>query len=155
MQASVIIVVACVAGAVVVSAALIRWLRTRKQDAERRVRESLAGEQISLMDDRANCFGVESAGAAQVRGNGCLALGATRLVFAMWVPRRLLTIPRDRITAIEQPRSHLGKSTVVRLLKVRFASDDGAADSVAWAVRKLDQWVEALGEDGAGVRPRE
>jgi hypothetical protein len=43
-----------------------------------------------LREDDANSFGVESAGVWQVRGNGNLALTKRELLFAQWMPNRLL-----------------------------------------------------------------
>ncbi len=144
-------VVAIVTGAIVGVGSLVaagvwlmRWLRARAQDAERRARALVEGEQVSLLDGQALSFGIESAGVTQVRGNGCLLLTPTRLVFAMWAPKRELCIPRDRVEAIERPRSHLGKSQGVELLKVIFRDDAGDSDAVAWRVRDLDAWVAAL-----------
>lgn len=110
----------------------------------RRMAEELVGEP-ELVDGFANCFGVESAGMAQIRGNGCLALGRSTLAFVMLLPRKTLVIPRDAITHVEVVRSHLGKSKGVKLLKVVFDSETGSTDSVAWAVKDLDAWVAKLG----------
>ncbi len=96
------------------------------------------------MDDSANSFGVESRGAAQIRGNGCLALTADEVLFVMWLPLRELRISRDRITLVERARSHLGKRVGRPLLRVRFADDIGRDDSVAWLVRDLPAWEAAL-----------
>ncbi|HYH27368.1 MAG TPA: hypothetical protein VEA19_01170 [Actinomycetota bacterium] len=107
------------------------------------VRAGLGVASILAIDERANGFGVESRGAFQIRGNGCLALTADELVFVLWLPRRELRIPRARITAVERTRWHLGKTVGRELLKVRFESEGGAPDSAAWLVRDLSLW-EAL-----------
>lgn len=102
-----------------------------------------AGEEV-LCDTSANCFGVESRGMAQVRGNGCLCLGSEQLVFVLWLPRRMLEIPRSKLIGVEQVKSHLGKTKFVPLLKVIFTNDAGDEDSVAWTVRDLPRWMEEL-----------
>ena len=144
MGTTLVIVVACIVGAVVAIALVSRQIMRRKHEAEKRARDRVAGEEIELVDDMANFFGVESSGAAQVRGNGCLVLAAKHLVFAMWVPRREIVIARDRITGIETPRSFLGKTKGVKLLQVSFRNDRDAEDSAAWIVRRLEQWRTAL-----------
>ena len=96
------------------------------------------------MDESANCFGIESAGAWQIRGNGCLAATGDEVLFIMWVPRRELLIPRTRIIAVERTRSHLGKTIGRPLLRVRFTNDSGDEDSVAWYVKDLPAWEAAL-----------
>jgi hypothetical protein len=50
-----------------------------------------------LREEDANSFGVESAGAWQIRGNGNLALTKHELLFAQWMPNRLLRIRRASI----------------------------------------------------------
>ena len=120
---------------------LLRWLSRRVAED---VRGRLGAGRILLIDERANSFGIESRGALQIRGNGCLALTAGELVFVMWIPRRELRIPRDRITTVERARSHLGKRIGRDLLRVRFLDDAGDSDSVAWFVRNLPAWEAAL-----------
>jgi hypothetical protein len=100
--------------------------------------------ELELVDDSANSFGVESRGAAQIRGNGCLGLTADEVLFVMWLPRRELRIPRERISVVERARSHLGKTVGRPLLRVRFADEVGRDDSVAWLVGDLPAWEAAL-----------
>jgi hypothetical protein len=61
---------------------VLGWLRRRVAAG---VRARLGEGRILLIDDRANSFGVESAGAIQIRGNGCLAATADEVVFLMWI----------------------------------------------------------------------
>ena len=116
------------------------WLRRRTADQVR----SLVGSEPSLLDDSANFFGVESRGAGQIRGNGCLAATGDELVFLMWLPRRELRISRSHITGTARVGSHLGKTVGRPLLLVRFTRDDGQPDSAAWLVRDLAMWEAVL-----------
>ena len=103
-------------------------------------------DQILMQDLGANCFGVESAGVWQARGNGALALTADRLHFFYVVPRTEVQVPLSSITEITFPKGHLGKVTPFELLKVSFVAN-GAADSVAWLVRNPREWkarIESL-----------
>jgi len=97
-----------------------------------------------LREDDANSFGVESAGRWQVRGNGNLALTKHELLFAQWVPNRLLRIPRDSIVEVTTARSHLGKTMGGKLLKIVWTTEAGTQDSIALWVKDLDGWLEAL-----------
>jgi len=47
----------------------------------------VSGSRILLSDEMANCLGVESRGRVGVRGNGCLALINTEIVFLLHMPR--------------------------------------------------------------------
>ncbi len=109
----------------------------------RRAGRHLAGLTL-LREDDANSFGIESAGAWQVRGNGNLALTKHELLFAQWVPNRLVRIPRDSIVEVTTARSHLGKWIGRDLLKVVWTTDLGTQDSIALWVKDLDGWLEAL-----------
>ncbi len=95
----------------------------------KRARGRFAGMALMREDD-ANSFGIESAGAWQVRGNGSLALTEHELLFAQWVPNRLLRIPRDSILEVTTARSHLGKWIARDLLKIVWTTDLGTQDSI-------------------------
>lgn len=109
-----------------------------------KLRSRLGEDRIVAIDDSANFFGVESRGAAQWRGNGCLVVTLEEVVFLMWLPRRELHVPRARITSVERAKAHLGKTIGRDLLKLRFVDEAGHPDSAAWLVRDLPAWEEAL-----------
>jgi hypothetical protein len=79
---------------------------------------------------------------------GILALTNEELLFAQWLPNRLLRIPRESIVEVTAARSHLGKTTGRKLLKVVWTTDLGAQDSIALWVKDLDGWLEALRPEG-------
>lgn len=79
-----------------------------------------------------------------MRGNGNLALTKHELLFAQWVPNRLLRIRLDSIVDVTTVRSHLGKTIRKDLLKVVWSTDLGTKDSIALWVADLDGWLEAL-----------
>jgi hypothetical protein len=118
----------------------IAWLRRRTRE---HIRRKFAGKLIVRDSIGANFFGRLSVGMGQIRGNGVLVLTPDELYFMMFVPRREVTIPLDRITSVSTPRSHLGKTVGIKLLRVDFASESGE-DAVAWAVQRLGQWVADL-----------
>jgi hypothetical protein len=121
---------------------LLLWLRTARRRALAEAESYLAARTV-LMRDGACSFGRESHGVTQIRGNGILALTDTELWFRMLLPARTTTVPVSAITAIETPRSHLGKGTIRPLLKVRFTTDHGE-DAIAWSVANLDRWIAKL-----------
>jgi hypothetical protein len=121
----------------------VLFRRLRRRAAED-VRSHLGADDIVLMDEGANSFGIESKGVAQIRGNGCLAASDEELMFVMWLPRREIRIPRNMITSVERTNSHLGKSMGRPLLLVRFTDEAGSPDSIAWLVSDLEAWQSAL-----------
>jgi hypothetical protein len=108
-------------------------------------RKRLEGLDLLLEEPGANSLGVQSAGPWQVRGNGNLALTEEELLFAQWVPDRLLRIPRSSIVEVSKAKTHLGKWIGRPLLKVTWTRDDGEQDAIALWVRDLDRWIAALG----------
>ena len=111
---------------------------------ERRARRHFAAEDL-VRSEAANSLGVESAGKWQVRGNGNLALTKDELLFAQWVPDRVVRIPRRSIVEVTTARTHLGKWIGRKLLKVVWVDDSGERDSIALWVPDLDGWLAALG----------
>lgn len=143
MGESLKIVLPLFAGLLVVMAVIrfaIAWLRRRTYE---HIRRKFAGKLIVRESIGANFFGRASLGMGQIRGNGVLVLTPGELFFLMFVPRRELTIPLDTITAVSTPRSHLGKTVVMKLLRVDFASETGE-DAAAWSVQDPGRWVADL-----------
>lgn len=124
----------------------LRWLLRRLESAGQARALALAGSTPPLLlEPRALCFGFKALGVTQVRGNGCLALTPDRLVFAMWVPARDFVIEREQIIQVDTARSHLGKTQFTALLRVRFRTPAGDEDVVAWRLKELAPWLNALG----------
>lgn len=89
-------------------------------------------------------LGLESRGRGQVRGTGTLALSVDELRFRQWVPRREVRVPLTDVTDIETPRWWLGKTVGRRLLCVRWRTEDGGEDAMAWEVPDLEAWLADL-----------
>jgi len=107
------------------------------------VHQRIRGREVLLQSFTANFFGRESLGPAQIRGNGALILTRTELIFILAFPRRETVIPIETITAVTQPRGHLGKSALRPLLRVQFTGPKGE-DAIAWAVRDPDRWQKGI-----------
>jgi hypothetical protein len=114
-----------------------------KRKMARLVKQRFAGRQIIMMSPYANFFGAKSKGMGQIRGNGALVLTADQLWFCLAAPTREITIPIDRIRAVESKRSHLGKSIFRPLLAVTY-DDKENTDQIAWYVTDLKEWETAI-----------
>ena len=112
---------------------LRKKVRAARAEAERMVPDAKRMETV-------NSFGRASAGVAQVRGNGTLALDDTRLVFIQWIPHNVVDIPLNTISIVDTARDHLGKSVGTPLLRVRFV-DGGQEDIIAFHVKDRDGWL--------------
>lgn len=131
--------------AVLIMVLISRFVSSTGKAAVEEADRLLEGEHIMLREAGAPLFGIRSLGAAQVRGNGVLTLTKDRLHFLMWLPRRELSIPRERIITVETPKSFMGKSVFRELLQVNFMNEDGEADAAAWAARDPSEWRSFLG----------
>lgn len=125
---------------------LKRLFRQGAEKAEQKLMTKLGHPTVVLRDEMANCFGVQSLGAMQLRGNGVLLLTREVLAFQPWFRNvEPIVIERARIT-VKTTRGHLGKRIGRDLLLVEFTDDqhEGQGDSVAWYVRSLPPWLAAL-----------
>lgn len=131
---------------IVVPMIVIRFIRG---PLEARIAAEFPEHDVIKKDLTANCFGLESAGALQVRGNGALVLTERALIFFMFLPKKEIRIMRDSVTDVALVKSHLGKATIFDLLKVWFKVN-GAEDSIAWYVPDAGEWksrIEGLTSD--------
>lgn len=114
----------------------------RKKEASARARYPNARR----IDRAASFFGQESRGRTQMRGNGTLILTDSDLVFEMWVPNKQFRIPLQKIQALENPSSFLGKSRFAPLLKVVYTGEQGTTDAMAWQVPDLSGWMRDINQ---------
>jgi hypothetical protein len=135
-------VAALIALAIVVPMLVFRILRG---PLEARINSELPEHDIVKKDLTANCFGLESAGVWQLRGNGALVLTETQLHFFMFMPKKEFCVPLNSITEVSLVKSHLGKATIHDLLKLRFTAD-GKDDSIAWYVPNAAEWKSRVEE---------
>jgi len=105
-----------------------------------------AAEDRLLEDYTAASFGLESLGRLQSRGNGALVLSPSELTFFQYRPERAFVIPLGRITAVELTRSHLGKATPRKIVRVRFTDDAGDDDSLGVYVHDAEDVKDRISE---------
>ncbi len=118
---------------------LIVWARRAATGARGRAD---AATDVRMRED-VRSLGVTSLGRGQARGNGTLVLTGDALRFFQWVPAREFTIPLAQVTAVEEVRSHLGKTVGARLVKVTWETSQGP-DSIAIQAPGHTNWLAAL-----------
>jgi hypothetical protein len=129
------VVIAIVVVALVAAVVAARWAAGK---ARTRLDDRLAGLDVQRRD-KANFYGLASAGAAQVRGLGILALTPDELVFVQLVPDREVRVARADITGVRTERSFLGKTQGRELLVVSWGDDEAA-----WDVPDVAAWSEEV-----------
>src|SRR5688572_22492635 len=117
-----------------------RWFLSMIATARAKLDGIAAGRVPKLLDERANFFGLESKSAAQLRGNGVLALYETELIFVQLMIDHVIRIPVESITEITTVKGFKGKTIFRDLLKVSW-STAGTPESVVWFVMDLPAWL--------------
>jgi hypothetical protein len=133
------------AAVALVGAVVWFYLRLMRRIAERRADLDViaAGRRPLRLDGRVNCFGLQSLGRTQARGNGFLALFTDELVFLQWFPKRDIRIRLDRVIAVDQTSGFLGKTVGRPLLRVVWRDPD-RRDVASWWVGDLAGWRAAI-----------
>lgn len=125
-----------------------------RSEMQRKVDERFGGQEILKSERWANCFGKQSLGVGQIRGNGALALTKDELYFMMAMPQQEYAVSLKSISEVSLVKSFLGKTIFKPLLCIEW--DSGATrDSIAFAVKNPEVWKEAIEKnlEGEGKRP--
>lgn len=101
-------------------------------------------DRIIYFSKKVNYFGRESAGRAQIRGNGSLLLTPDKLHFLRWLPKKDIIISLENVENIERVNSFLGKGRKDDLLKIEFNNQNGNNDSAAWFLNNMHAWEEVI-----------
>lgn len=120
------------------------FLRKRKEEISSYIKEKYGNNKIIAANINVSSFGQESKGLKQLRGNGCLVLSKDELYFEMFFPKKKWVIPMQAISLVEKTKTHLNKWSVFSLLKVNYLNPKGDIDSLAWAIKDVDQWIERI-----------
>lgn len=133
-----------IVGVVVVLYFVLAALKKSQQNQSAEILDKFKDKKVLKSAQSANFFGQQSQGMAQMRGNGALILTDNELYFQMLMPKKELHIPISSISQVETPKSFLGKSKFMPLLKVEYKDDKGQTDAAAWLVKDLSAWKEAI-----------
>jgi hypothetical protein len=129
----------------VVLAIVFGVLRQVRVAGQKMLSEKFPGGAPTFSSPSVNCFGIESRGRWQVRGNGALAISPAGLWFRGVMNGISLDLPLERLRGVELVDSHLSKRVFGRkLLKVHFQSEQGAEDSVAFLVENPGRWQQEI-----------
>ncbi len=128
----------------VVSALLLLLAYQLRKKRSQEVQDKFGREDVILKNTSANCLGWKSKSRwEQEECCGALVLTHERLYFLVVFPRHEIDIPLDRIDAITQPRSFMGQSILLPLLRVDFTTDAGQ-DAIAWILSDPNLWQQKL-----------
>ena len=138
------IIILIIFGVIILWMIILVPIKRIKVKRTKEVLDRFRGQKILGATPSACFFGLESLGMMQVRGNGVLVLTENELYFQMWVPKKEFNIPIVSIVTIETTRTHCGKGSAFRLLKIVFKDEKGKTDSIAWVVKNLSNWKDTL-----------
>ena len=135
--------------AVVAATLLFRFLkhlRVKQAEIEALVRERFPEEDdIVMQNPNAYCMGHQSM-QVQKRGCGPLVLTEEELLFAMPSLLMFIAIPLSSIRSVTRARRFKAKGILKTLIRVDFQNDEGQEDAIAWYVKDLELWMQALQE---------
>ena len=129
----------------VVLAIVFGVLRQVRAEGQKMLSEKFPGGAPTLSSPSVNCFGIQSRGRWQVRGNGALAISPAGLWFRGVMNGLSLDLPLEQLRGVELVDSHLSKRVFGRkLLKIHFQGEQGAEDSVAFLVDNPGRWQQEI-----------
>jgi hypothetical protein len=145
MEVLLIVLAVVVVIGIVVALALNPVVRKRNDAAIARCWERLDRARIKVIEPRAVGFATDPEDAGGLRGQGCLAVNDTELVFVTTGSQKEFAIPLSAVTAVEpsgDPRSPV-KST----LMVTYTDAEHGNVSASWRLPDIPDWLTALGYD--------
>lgn len=122
-------------------------LKYLEKSRAEKILKNYSKEEIKAFSSNVNFFGLKSKGISQIRGNGALLLTKEYLYFEMWIPKKKVKIPLEKIKNIEEAKSFLGKTRFTPLLKIDFIDENNQKNSCAWQVRKLKKWIAIINQN--------
>ncbi len=139
-----LVLVLFVSGTLLFLLVLVWFFRRSRAKQAEKLLERYPKSELLGASDRANFFGVKSHGCRQLRGNGFLFYTKREIFFQLWMSRREVIIPLDKITSVDNVRVFLGRSRMKPLLRVGFTNTAGKQDYCAWLVRDLEKWTQSI-----------
>jgi hypothetical protein len=115
------------------------------QRAVDQVRTHLGEDRIKVLDSRAVAFGTEPDTPAGLRGQGCLAVNDTELMFVTTAGQNEFVLARSRIKRVDtsgDPRSG-AKATV----SVIYDDPEDGEVKASWRLANSPDWLDELGYD--------
>jgi hypothetical protein len=80
----------------------------------------------------------------QKQGCGPLVLTEKELLFAMPGLLMFVAIPLSSIRSVTRTRRFKAKCILKTLIRIDFQNEAGQEDAIAWYVKDLDSWMQAL-----------
>lgn len=143
----VVLIVLVVVGVIgiVVALALNPVVRKGNDAAIAKCWERLGRDRIQAIEPKAVGFATDPEDAGGLRGQGCLAVNDTELLFVTTARQREFAIPRSSITSVDcsgDPRSPV-KAT----LSVTYEDPAHGTVTASWRIPDMPDWLTALGYD--------
>lgn len=129
-----------------------RWFHSMVATARAKIDALAAGRIAKRIDAGARFFGVGSKSAAQLRGNGVLALYETEVIFVQLMIDRVIRIPIEAIVEVTTAKGFKGKTIFRDLLTITWRLD-GDTETVGLFVVDLPGWLGALKQAQPSATP--
>ena len=124
--------------------ALLLFLKKTQDEAEANFKRKFHDKDVQFLDKNALYVARESDGYSHFRGMGYLVLTDEVLYFERQLDKKTIEIPVKSILKVERTRRLGAQSPGKLMLKIRFETQSGKEDAIAWKVKDLEQWIEII-----------
>lgn len=146
MDGIVIVLVVIIVVVLVAALALNPVLRKANERAIARARERLGGrDRIKVIEPKAVGFASEPPEAGGLRGQGCLAVNDTELVFVTTSGQKEFVIPRSAISSVDT--SGDPRSPAKAMISVHYRDPEHGEVTASWRLPDSPDWLRELGYD--------
>lgn len=140
-----IVLIVVVVIVIIAGLALNPLIAKRNDAAIAACKDALGRDDIRVIEPRAVGFASDPEEAGGLRGQGCLAVNATDLMFVTTAGQKSYRIPRSAVTSVDtsgDPRSD-EKATLI----VTYTDSERGAVTASWRLVEVPAWLVELGYD--------
>lgn len=153
MNPILIVAIALVAVVIIAGLALNPVIAKKNDAAIKACKDALGADSIKVIEPRVVGFATDPEEAGGLRGQGCLALNDSDLMFVTTAGQREFRIPRSSITTVDTTGDP--RSDAKAMLAVTYTDATHGTVTASWRLGELPAWLDELGYDwGAEGPPR-
>lgn len=151
MNTGLVIVIAVVAVVIIAGLALNPVIAKQNDAAIKVCKDALGADRIEVIEPRAVGFATEPDEVGGLRGQGCLAVNDTDLMFVTTAGQKQFRVSRSAIKSVDT--SGDPRSDVKAMLLVTYTDDEHGEVTASWRLVEVPRWLEVLGYDWGSEGP--
>lgn len=151
MNIGLIILIAVVAVVIIAGLALNPVIAKKNDAAIKVCKDALGADRIKVIEPRAVGFATDPEEAGGLRGQGCLAVTDTDLMFVTTAGQKQFRIPVSAVKAVDATGDP--RSDAKTMLTVSYADQEHGDVTASWRLVEVPVWLDALGYDWGSEGP--